>query len=165
MSPLPPRTYGRYTKLHLVHHRVRPPLLLLPPYPYSLILPPSANRGIGLKLTKQLLESPANTVLAACRDPAKADALNALARTAPGRVHVLPLEITDRESVKDAARAVREIVGEPGLDYLINNAAIVRPPPSLYRFRVRVADKEGARPGHARRTWRSGTRRPPSSGR
>ncbi|KAL1946993.1 hypothetical protein VTO73DRAFT_13954 [Trametes versicolor] len=94
-----------------------------------------ANRGIGLKLTKQLLESPANTVLAACRDPAKADALNALARTAPGRVHVLPLEITDRESVKDAARAVREIVGEPGLDYLINNAAIVRPPPSLYRFR------------------------------
>ncbi|EIW54621.1 NAD-P-binding protein [Trametes versicolor FP-101664 SS1] len=81
-----------------------------------------ANRGIGLELTKQLLESPANTVLAACRNPPEADALNALA--GKGRVHVLPLEITDRESVRDAVRAVGEIVGERGLDYLVNNAAI-----------------------------------------
>lgn len=90
---------------------------------------PSANRGIGLELTRQLLESPANTVLAACRNPAKADALNALAQSdaGKGRVHVLPLEITDRESVREAVRAVGEIVGEQGLDYLVNNAAIVRP--------------------------------------
>lgn len=49
-------------------------------------------------------------------------------------MHVLPLEITDRESVRDAVRAVGEIVGERGLDYLVNNAAIVRPPLPLSLF-------------------------------
>lgn len=131
VSPsLPSRTpsHGRYANVHLVHHGVRPPPLL-PPYPHSLTPLCSANRGIGLELTKQLLESPANTVLAACRNPAGADALNALAQsdTGMGHVHVLPLEITDRESVRDAVRAVGEIVGEKGLDYLVNNAAVVRP--------------------------------------
>lgn len=87
----------------------------------------SANRGIGLELARQLLAAPAHTVLAACRNPARADALHALARSdaGKGRLHVLPLEITDRESVRDAAQAVGEIVGERGLDYLVNNAAIV----------------------------------------
>ncbi|KAI0628097.1 NAD-P-binding protein [Trametes polyzona] len=86
-----------------------------------------ANRGIGLELTRQLLQSPSNVILAACRRPAQADALNALAQANPGRVHVIPLDITDRQSVRDSAKLVDEIVGDKGVDYLINNAAIAVP--------------------------------------
>ncbi|KAI0375992.1 NAD-P-binding protein [Pilatotrama ljubarskyi] len=94
-----------------------------------------ANRGIGLELTKQLLQSPSNTVLAACRNPSQAAALNALAQS-EGRVHVLTLDITDRQSVRDSAKEVAAILGERGIDYLINNAGIISPdldPPSAIR--------------------------------
>ena len=40
-------------------------------------------------------------------------------------MHVLRLDVNDVNSVKDAAREAAEIVGEKGIDYLINNAGIV----------------------------------------
>ncbi|KAH9848824.1 NAD-P-binding protein [Lenzites betulinus] len=86
-----------------------------------------ANRGIGFELTRQLIVSPSNIVLAACRNPSAASALHELAQSAVGRVHILPLDLTDRQSVRDSATAVADIVGERGVDYLINNAAISVP--------------------------------------
>ncbi|OSC97328.1 NAD-P-binding protein [Trametes coccinea BRFM310] len=83
-----------------------------------------ANRGIGLELTKQLLQSPSNAVLAACRNPGQATALQALVPASNGRLHVLPLDVTDRQFVRDAREAATAILGDKGIDYLINNAAI-----------------------------------------
>ncbi|KAM5538390.1 hypothetical protein V8D89_007992 [Ganoderma adspersum] len=84
----------------------------------------STNRGIGLEIPKQLLQSPNNIVLAACRDPSKADALQALAASAGGRLHVLRLDVSDAQSITDAASEAAKIVGDKGIDYLINNAGI-----------------------------------------
>ncbi|CDO74376.1 hypothetical protein BN946_scf184956.g5 [Trametes cinnabarina] len=83
-----------------------------------------ANRGIGLELTKQLLRNPSNIVLAACRNPDQAAALNEVAQAANGRVHVLCLDVTDRSSIRDAFSEATRILGDKGIDYLLNNAAI-----------------------------------------
>ncbi|KAI9059520.1 NAD-P-binding protein [Trametes sanguinea] len=83
-----------------------------------------ANRGIGLELTKQLLRSPLNVVLAACRNPGQATALQDLVSTSNERLHILPLDVTDRQSIRDAYEAATAILGDKGIDYLINNAAI-----------------------------------------
>ncbi|TFK87311.1 NAD-P-binding protein [Polyporus arcularius HHB13444] len=60
-----------------------------------------ANRGIGLEMVKQLLQSPANIIVAAARDPAKATELQGLAENAGGKLRLL------------------------GIDYLINNAGVM----------------------------------------
>ncbi|KAI0353992.1 NAD-P-binding protein [Trametes cingulata] len=95
-----------------------------------------ASRGIGLELTKQLVQSSSNIVLATCRNPAQATALSALARSAMGRCHILPLEITNPQSVRDCAQQAAAILGMRGIDYLINNAGISSKdldPPSAIR--------------------------------
>ena len=53
-----------------------------------------ANRGIGLEFVRQLLAR-GDHVVAACRHPGKAAALNSLAGEHPGRLHVLPLDVAD----------------------------------------------------------------------
>ncbi|KAM5533674.1 hypothetical protein V8D89_012641 [Ganoderma adspersum] len=82
------------------------------------------SRGIGLEMTKQLLQSPRNVVLAAYRNPSKADALRGLIASAGKRLHVVRLDVSDIQSVEDAAREAAQIVGEKGIDYLINNAGV-----------------------------------------
>ncbi|KAI0746808.1 C-factor [Daedaleopsis nitida] len=84
-----------------------------------------ANRGIGLEMTKQLLQQPYNTIVATTRDPAKATALHGLKGSAKGTLHVVSLEVTDRESVRKCAAEVAGIVGDHGIDYLVNNAGIL----------------------------------------
>ncbi|TBU27948.1 NAD(P)-binding protein [Dichomitus squalens] len=82
------------------------------------------SRGIGLELTKQLLQSPHNVVVAACRNPGKADSLQSLTTSAGGRLYIVRLDVTDTQTIKDAAQETAKIVGEKGIDYLINNAGI-----------------------------------------
>ncbi len=69
-----------------------------------------------------------HTVIAACRNPSKADALQALSHSAKGTLHIVqaPLEVTDRDSVRVVAGEVAPLVGEHGIDYLINNVGAVR---------------------------------------
>ncbi|KAI0765943.1 NAD-P-binding protein [Trametes elegans] len=83
-----------------------------------------ASRGIGLELTKQLLASPSNVVLAACRAPSKATALTAVVESAKDRAHIIPLDVEDIQSVNDAVKQVTTAIGSKGIDYLINNAGI-----------------------------------------
>ncbi len=64
-----------------------------------------ANRGLGLEFARQLLAR-GEHVLATCRHPGKAAALNALAGAHPGRLRVLPLDVADPKSI---ARLVREL--------------------------------------------------------
>lgn len=112
---------------HLARHRVRHPLL--PPLPNALTHAPSASRGIGFEIVRQLLESPSNLVVAACRTPNKATALSALKESAKGTLHIVQLDTSDFDSVRALPAQLEPILGSIGLDYLINNAGIVRPSP------------------------------------
>ncbi|KAI0765965.1 NAD-P-binding protein [Trametes elegans] len=82
------------------------------------------SRGIGLGLTEQLLQDPANFIIATCRNPAKATALEALKETAKGTLHILKLDVDDLEGIKRSVDDVARLLGEHGLDYLVNNAAV-----------------------------------------
>ncbi|KAI0737529.1 NAD-P-binding protein [Daedaleopsis nitida] len=82
------------------------------------------NRGIGLEMTRQLLESPLNTIIAACRNPLNATALNELANDAKGQLHVVKLVVDDERSIRACANEVAQIIGDKGVDYVVNNAAV-----------------------------------------
>ena len=89
-----------------------------------------ANRGIGLEFVRQLLER-GDHVIATCRKPGTATALNTLAGEHPGRLHVLPLDVADTKSRAGLVGELPLVLGEgdggtPGkLDLLINNAGVL----------------------------------------
>ncbi|WP_202843645.1 SDR family oxidoreductase [Luteimonas saliphila] len=89
-----------------------------------------ANRGLGLEFVRQLLAA-GDRVVAACRRPGKATALNTLAGEHPGRLHVLPLDVADPKSQAELARELPLVLGEddagaPGrIDLLVNNAGVL----------------------------------------
>ncbi len=86
-----------------------------------------ANRGIGLEFVRQLLAR-GDRVVAACRHPGKATALNTLTGDYPGRLHLLPLDVANGKS---RAQLVRELplvcasLSERPIDLLINNAGVL----------------------------------------
>ena len=89
-----------------------------------------ANRGLGLEFTRQLLAR-GDRVVATCRQPGKATALNALAGEYPGRLHVLPLDIAAPKTHAEMARELPLVLGGPDgdapgrLDLLLNNAGVL----------------------------------------
>ena len=84
-----------------------------------------ANRGLGLELTRQLLAR-GDRVVATCRQPGKASALNTLAGAHPGRLHVLPLDVADAKSRERLAHELPLVLGEGGrIDLLVNNAGVL----------------------------------------
>ncbi len=84
------------------------------------VLITGANRGIGLEFARQYAAEGAD-VIACCRAPEKADALNALAKT--GRLEVMALEVTSPNSVA----ALKAALGGRPIDVLINNAGVGGP--------------------------------------
>ncbi|QCI63255.1 SDR family oxidoreductase [Phreatobacter stygius] len=89
------------------------------------ILVTGANRGIGLALVEALLER-GDRIAATARDPARADALLALAGRAPDRLSVIGLDVADPASVAGLAGRLAE-AGLTRLDVLVNNAGIIGP--------------------------------------
>lgn len=89
------------------------------------ILITGANRGIGLELVRQYLDRPDIRILATCRQPEQAAALQTLAQKQPDRVIIVPLDVSDPASVQTAAQLVA--AQTDALDVLINNAGINRP--------------------------------------
>ncbi|MFD0739566.1 SDR family oxidoreductase [Lysobacter koreensis] len=81
-----------------------------------------ANRGLGLEFCRQLLAR-GERVVAACRQPGRAHALNQLAGDHPGRLHLLPLDVADAKS-RAALVAELPLVCD-GLDLLVNNAGVL----------------------------------------
>lgn len=75
---------------------------------------------------KQLLASPTNLVIAGVRTPEKATALTDLKSATKGTLHVIKLDVSDFASVRASAKDIEAILGDSGLDYLINNAGVVR---------------------------------------
>ena len=85
------------------------------------ILITGANRGIGLALTRQLLQDEAR-IFATCRAPERAGDLNELAQRHAKRVTVLQLDVNEGASIESAVKAVA--AKTDALDLLINNAGI-----------------------------------------
>ena len=84
-----------------------------------------ANRGLGLALVRQVLAR-GERVVATCRQPGKATALNALAGEYPGRLHVLPLDVAEPKSRAELVRELPLVLGEAGrIELLLNNAGVL----------------------------------------
>jgi NAD(P)-dependent dehydrogenase (short-subunit alcohol dehydrogenase family) len=87
-----------------------------------------ANRGLGLEFTRQLLAR-GDRVVATCRHPGKAAALNALAGDYPGRLHVLPLDVSDPKSIAGLVRELPLLDAGEGegarLELLVNCAGVL----------------------------------------
>ena len=86
-----------------------------------------ANRGLGLEFVRQLLAR-GHRVVATCRHPGRATALNALAGEHPGRLRVLPLDVSDARSRAELVRELPLLAGDDGpvrLDLLVNNAGVL----------------------------------------
>lgn len=77
------------------------------------VLVTGANRGMGREYVSQLLDRDVARVYAAARNPASID-------ISDPRVSALALDVTDRDSIAEAAAAA------PDVSVLINNAGIAR---------------------------------------
>lgn len=96
-----------------------------------------ANRGLGLEFVRQLLAD-GTRVVATCRQPGKATALNHLAAEHPGHLKVLPLDVGDARSRDELVREWPLAAGEDArIDVLINNAGVLH---SGERFGTLSAD-------------------------
>ncbi len=82
-----------------------------------------ANRGIGLDLVQRYSDLPDMQIFAACRQPAQATHLQAIAAQQPERVQIIQLDVTDAAQLAAAVESVREQAD--GLDLLINNAGVL----------------------------------------
>jgi len=91
------------------------------------VLVTGANRGIGLEFVRQLLaRQTGGKVIACCRHPGKATALNTLAGEHPGHLHVMPLDVADPKSHLALAHELPLVLGDRGqLDLLVNNAGVL----------------------------------------
>ncbi|KAJ7306414.1 hypothetical protein JRQ81_009762 [Phrynocephalus forsythii] len=89
------------------------------------ILITGCSRGIGLGLVRGLLATspPPDLVLATCRDPEKAQELQQLQKQY-SNIRVLQLDVVSEKSIKAVLKEVEDLVGEKGLNCLINNAGI-----------------------------------------
>ncbi|KAG9604063.1 NAD(P)-binding protein, partial [Aureobasidium melanogenum] len=85
-----------------------------------------ASRGIGLELTKQLLELPTSKVskvFAVARN-AETAVIKQLVQEHPDRVYPVSASVDDNASIQKAAEIVKTKLSGHGLDVLVNNAGI-----------------------------------------
>jgi len=85
------------------------------------VLITGANRGIGLEFARQYLAEGWH-VLAACRDPRRADDLRGVPQGA-GRLDILKLDLSETSSFDSFAAEARSLAQK--LDLLVNNAGIL----------------------------------------
>lgn len=83
------------------------------------VLITGANRGIGLELVRQYAAA-GWRVLACCRTPAQAVALNELAYRHPATLEVHALDVSDFARIEQLARQL----ADEAIDVLLNNAGV-----------------------------------------
>lgn len=76
-------------------------------------------------MARQLLQVEGNLVVAGVRTPSQATALMKLESGAKGRLYLVSIDINEKESVCACADEVARLVGDKGVDYIVNNAAVV----------------------------------------
>ena len=84
---------------------------------YALVT--GCDHGVGLALAEQLVKR--NYTVAACRINENEAQLDLLAKRYPGQMTIIPLDISNDESVRNLA----SVFPFPALDLLINNAGIL----------------------------------------
>jgi NAD(P)-dependent dehydrogenase (short-subunit alcohol dehydrogenase family) len=85
----------------------------------SRVLVTGANRGLGLEFTRQYLAD-GWEVIAACRNPRAAEALQRLESGSTGALTLVEMDVTDGASVQRAAARVQA----PSIDIAINCAGV-----------------------------------------
>jgi NAD(P)-dependent dehydrogenase (short-subunit alcohol dehydrogenase family) len=93
------------------------------------VLITGANRGLGLEFARQYLAD-GWQIFAACRNPAAADKLQRLAKGSSGKLTIVPMDVTNSESTRQAA----EQLDGAAIDVLVNSAG--------------ATGVSGQRPGH-----------------
>src|SRR6218665_2502009 len=89
------------------------------------ILVSGANRGLGLEFIKQFLKTatpPKNLIATTRGNESELDELKAKYSF----LHILKIDLTEYQSHKRFVEEVKNIVGEDGLDMLINNAGMYK---------------------------------------
>ncbi|KAJ4260536.1 hypothetical protein NW762_007277 [Fusarium torreyae] len=84
-----------------------------------------ASQGIGLGIVTALAAKPTSEIsiiFAAART--QSDEIKKLAGDNPGRVELVPLEVTSNESIKSAVHLLERSLGDKGLDVLLNVAGV-----------------------------------------
>lgn len=86
------------------------------------------NRGIGLEMVKQFLKmpSPLNHLFATYRNEDKSGELLELAHSSPS-LHPIKLEATDFAAYPTMVEKVKAVVGDSGLNLMINNSGVPGP--------------------------------------
>ncbi|XP_033913285.3 C-signal [Acipenser ruthenus] len=84
-----------------------------------------ANRGLGLQMVKALVNSShcPRKVIATTRDKSRAKELLDLAKKYPC-INVVTLDAINQDSIEQASKEVESLLGDEGLNCLINNAGI-----------------------------------------
>jgi NAD(P)-dependent dehydrogenase (short-subunit alcohol dehydrogenase family) len=93
------------------------------------VLITGANRGLGFEFARQYLAE-GWQIFAACRNPGAADELQQLAKGSSGNLIIVPMDVTNSESIRQTA----EQLDGAAIDVLVNNAG--------------VTGVSGQRPGH-----------------
>ncbi|XP_066557250.1 C-signal [Amia ocellicauda] len=89
------------------------------------ILISGASRGLGLQIVESLVDGNqyAGKVIATARDPSRSKDLQDLAAKY-SNVYIVALDVVNQDSIENASKKVESLVGEEGLNCLINNAGI-----------------------------------------
>ncbi len=89
------------------------------------VLITGASRGLGLEFVKQILSQPSQPqfLFATCRDPMRADELQALAGK-NSNLKIIQMDVTKDKEIESAFEQTTQILENRGLNLLINNAAI-----------------------------------------
>ena len=87
------------------------------------ILITGANRGLGFEFASEY-SAEGWRVFAACRNPDAASKLRCLAQDTGGMLNVIAMDVTDAQSVREAATQLKDI----SIDVLINSAGIAGVP-------------------------------------
>ncbi|KAM3961795.1 LOW QUALITY PROTEIN: SDR family oxidoreductase sniffer [Aphomia sociella] len=86
------------------------------------VLITGANRGLGLGIVKYLMrENKAEKIFATCRTPS--EELQKLSQ-ANKNLYIIHLDVTKTSTFEEVATNVSQVVGEKGLNLLINNAGV-----------------------------------------
>ncbi len=92
--------------------------------PAPTVLITGTSTGIGAACALELARR-GWQVFAGVRQPADADRLRSLAAEHGGDIQTLLVDVTEEAAIQDAALQVTQVVGDAGLDALVNNAGIV----------------------------------------